>query len=149
MATLPHAATQLGSSISTSQTNHLHQPNLFSHQTPWYPTQFPVQSTLHPNHNKAVQYAYSAELQNVPTFPSCSTSSTPLQKGCALLQKIHTRPEHVLNLSFTDGVSSSPHKQVDKNNKTHVIFDEERTLEQKIEASFTSLNMNLLCIKED
>ena len=34
MATLPHAATQLGSSISTSQINPLHQPHLFSHQTP-------------------------------------------------------------------------------------------------------------------
>ena len=66
-----------------------------------------------------------------------------------LLQQIHARPEHVLNPRFADGVSSSHHKQVDKINKTHVIFDEERTLEQKIEASVTSLDMNLLCIKED
>ena len=54
MATLPHTAKQLAPSISTSQLNHLHQPHLSSHQTPWYPTQFPVQSTLHPNHNKVV-----------------------------------------------------------------------------------------------
>ena len=54
MATLSHAATQLDPSISTSQINPLHQPHLFSHQNPWYPTQFPIQYTLHPNHNKAV-----------------------------------------------------------------------------------------------
>ena len=77
MATLPHATTQLGPSISTSQINPLHQPHLFSHQNPWYPTQFPVQSILHPNHNKAVQYAYNAELQNFPTFTSCSTYNIP------------------------------------------------------------------------
>ena len=59
------------------------------------------------------------------------------------------RPGHVLNPIFVDGVSSSPYKQADKINKTHVIFNEERTLEPKIEASFTSLGMNLLCIKED
>ena len=42
------------------------------------------------------------------------------------------RPEHVLNPRFADRVSSSPYKQADKINKTHVIFDEERTLEPKI-----------------
>ena len=47
MATLPHVATQLGPSVSTSQTNPIHQPHLSSHETPWYPTQFPIQSTLH------------------------------------------------------------------------------------------------------
>ena len=52
MATFSHAATQLGP--STSQINPLHQPHLFFPQTPWHPTQFPIQSTLHPNHNKAV-----------------------------------------------------------------------------------------------
>ena len=133
--------------MSTSKINPLHQPHIFSHQTPWYRTQFPVQSTLHPNHNKAVQYAYSAELQNVPTFPSCSTSPTPLQKGCALLQQVHTRPEHVLDPIFADGVYSSPHKQADKINKTHVIFDGEQPLEPKV--SFTSLDPKLLRIEED
>ena len=59
------------------------------------------------------------------------------------------RPEHVLNPIFVDGVSSSPYKKADKINKTHVIFDEEQTLEPKIEASFTSLDLNLLSIKED
>ena len=111
------------------------------------PTQFPIQFTLHPNNNKAVQYAYSAELQNVPTSPSCSTSSTPLRKGCALLQQIHMRSEHVLNPSFAEGVSSSPHKQADKINNTHVIFDEEQPLEPK--ASFTSVDPKLLCVEED
>ena len=65
------------------------------------------------------------------------------------MQQIHTRPEHVFNPSFADGVSSSPHKQADKINKTHVIFDEERTLDPKIEASLTSLDPKLLCIEED
>ena len=109
MDTLFHVATQLGHSISTSQINPLHQPHLFSHQTPWHPTQIPVQSTLHPNHNKAVQYAYSAELQNFLTFPSRSTSPTPLQKDCTQLQQVHTRPEQIIGPRFADGVSSSPH----------------------------------------
>ena len=64
-----------------------------------------------------------------------------------MLQQIHTRPKHVLNPSFADGVSSSPHKQADKINKTHVIFDGEQPLEPK--ASFTSLDLKLLCIEED
>ena len=63
------------------------------------------------------------------------------------MQQIHTRPEHVLNPSFVDGVSSSPHKQADKINKTHVIFDGEQPLEPKL--SFTSLDPEILCIKED
>ena len=70
----------------------------------------------------------------------------PLQKAYALLQQIHTRPEHVLNPSFVDGVSSSPHKQADKINKTNVIFDGEQPLEAK--ASFTSLDSKLLCIEK-
>ena len=83
-------------------------------------------------------------MQNVPIFPSCSTSPTLLQKGCALLQQIHTRPEHVLNPTLGSEFSCH-HQQVNKISK----FDEERTLEPKIEASFTSLDLNLLCIEED
>ena len=59
------------------------------------------------------------------------------------------RPEHVLNPRFADGVSSSPHKQADKINMPHITFDDEQTLEPKIEASFTSLDLNLLSIEED
>ena len=59
------------------------------------------------------------------------------------------RPKHVLNPIFADGVSSSPHKQANKINMPHITFDDERTLEPKIEASFRSLDMNLSCIKED
>ena len=58
------------------------------------------------------------------------------------------RPEHLLNPRFADGFSSSPHKQVAKINMPHVTFDDEQTLEPKIEASFTSLDLNLLCIEE-
>ena len=65
------------------------------------------------------------------------------------MQQIHTRPEHVLNPRFVDGVSSSPHKKADKINKTHIISDEERTLQPKIESSFISLDPNLLSIEED
>ena len=64
-----------------------------------------------------------------------------------MLQEIHTRHEHVLDPSFADGVSSSPHKQADKINNTHVIFDGEQPLEPK--ASFKSLDLKVLCIEED
>ena len=63
------------------------------------------------------------------------------------MQQIHTRPEHVLDPRFANGVSSSPHKQEDKINKTHVIFDGEQPLEPK--ESFTSLDLKFLCIEED
>ena len=63
------------------------------------------------------------------------------------MQQIHTRPEHVLDPRFADGVSSSPHNQAGKINKTQVIFDGEQPLEPK--ASFTSLDPKLLCIEED
>ena len=63
------------------------------------------------------------------------------------MQQIHTRPEHVLDPSFADGVCSSPHKQADKINKTHMIFDGEQPLEPK--SSFTSLDPKPLCIEED
>ena len=86
-------------------------------------------------------------MKNFPAFPSCSTSPTPLQNDRALLQQIHMRPEHILNPRFADGVSSSPYKQANKINKTHVIFDGEQPLEPK--ASFTSLDLKLLCIEED
>ena len=66
-----------------------------------------------------------------------------------LLQQIHTRPEHVLNPRFADGVSFSPHKKEDKINMPHVTFNGGQTLEPKIEASFTSLDPNLLSIEED
>ena len=66
-----------------------------------------------------------------------------------LLQQIHMRPEHVLNPRFADGVSSSFHKQADNINMPRVTLDDKRTLEQKIEASFTSLDPNLLSIEED
>ena len=58
------------------------------------------------------------------------------------------RLEHVLNPRFEDGVSSSPYKKACKIKKTHIIFDEEWTMEQKIEASFTSLDPNLLSVEE-
>jgi hypothetical protein len=45
----------------------LHQYLTF-HQAPPFPTQLPVQPTSHPNHNKVVQYTYSADLHNFPTF---------------------------------------------------------------------------------
>ena len=59
------------------------------------------------------------------------------------------RPEHVLNPIFADGVSSSPQKQADEINIPHVTFDDKQTLEPKIEASFKSLDLNLLSIEED
>jgi hypothetical protein len=104
MATFPHVAAPTNplyfppslqqyptcTSRSTTQINQLHLLHLPSHLTPPCPTQIHVQPTPHPNHNKAVQYAYSVELQNFPTFPTCSTSPTPLQEDC-MLQQTHPR----------------------------------------------------------
>ena len=86
-----------------------------------------------------------------PTFPSYSTSPTLLQKECALLQHVHIRPEQIIGPKFADRVSYSPHQQVDKINKPHIIFNEEQGLKPKTEGIPTSLSpyLNLLCIQED
>ena len=46
-----------------------------------------VQSIPHSNNNKALQYAYSVELQHLPTLPTSPT----------LLQEIHTRFGEVID----------------------------------------------------
>jgi hypothetical protein len=82
MATFPHVVTTTNPPYfpqdlqqhpifplrSSTQTNHLYFPYLTFHQAPPCPTQLSVQPTLHPNHNKVVQYSYSADLHNFPTF---------------------------------------------------------------------------------
>ena len=72
-------------SILSTQTNLLYLPHLPSHLTPPCPTQITIQPIPHPNHNKVVQYAYSAKVQNFATFPTYYTSPTLLQEECALL----------------------------------------------------------------
>lgn len=124
---------------SSTQTNQLYFPYLTFYQALPCPTKLPVQPTSHPNHNKVVQYTYSADLHNFPTFTTYPTSPTPLQQ-------IHMRSGQVVSPRIENEVSYH-HQQTDKINKS----DENQTLEPKSEASSTSwsLDMNLFCIQED
>jgi hypothetical protein len=103
------------------------------------PKQLLVQPTSHPNHNKVVQYTYSADLHNFPTFTTYPTSPT-------LLQQIHMRSGQVVSPRIENEVSYH-HQQTERINKS----DENQTLERKSEAFSTSwsLDMNLFCIQED
>jgi hypothetical protein len=83
---------------TSTQTNQLYFPYLNFHQAPPCPTQLPVQPISHPNHNKVVQYTYSADLHNFPTFDTYLASPTPLQK-------IHMRPGQVVSPRLENEVS--------------------------------------------
>jgi len=72
---------------STTQASQLHLPQLPSHKSPLCRTHIPVQSSPHSNNNKAVQYAYSVELQHLSTLPTSPT----------LLQEIHMRFGEVID----------------------------------------------------
>ena len=79
----------------------------------------PIQSIPHSNNNKAVQYAYTVELQHLPTFPTSPTS----------LQEIHTRSRKVIDLGFIETMeeneaSTWPYPQENKINMACIMFDE-------------------------
>ena len=77
---------------STTQANQSHLPQSPSHKPPLCPTHIIVQSIPHSKKNKLVQYAYSVELQHLPTFPTSPT----------LQQEIHTRSRGVIDLGVVE-----------------------------------------------
>ena len=77
---------------SITQINQLPLPQLPSHKPPLCLTHIPVQSSPPFNSNKAVQYAYSVELQHLSTLPTSPT----------LLQEIHTRFGEVIDQGFVE-----------------------------------------------
>ena len=99
-----------------------------------------VQSIPHSNNNKAVQYAYTVELQHLPTFPTSPTS----------LHEIHTRSRKVIDLGVIQTMEEKEYftwtyPQENKINMACIMFDEEQTLELEYSPS---PNIDSLCILE-
>ena len=97
----------------------------------------PIQSSPHSNNNKAVQYAYSIELQHLPTFPTS-------------LQEIHTRSGEVIDQGAIETMEEKeaftwPYPQEDEINMACITFDEGQTLEPEYSPS---PNTYSLCILE-
>ena len=125
---------------STTQASQLHLPQSPSHKPPLFPTHIHVQSIPHSNNNKAVQYAYSVELQHLPTFPTSLT----------LLEEIHTRSREVIDRGVIETMeeneaSTWTYPQEDKIYMECITLDEGQTLELEYSPS---PNTNSLCILE-
>ena len=99
-----------------------------------------VQSIPHSNNNKAVQYAYTVELQHLPTFPTSPTS----------LHEIHKRTRKVIDLGVIQTIEEKEYftrtyPQENKINMACIMFDDGQTLEPEYSPS---PHIDSLCILE-